>query len=248
MPTKIYLHNTKIRSASIKARRSFATDSFQRLFRWATPMCYHESKRHDDEFRNELERAGLMPIQCVLEERGITHFIDKLHDVKMQPCIINRTSTSNGSNVLICQSGRLEMRYVYKARDAMLGMCLLCSKQHKETASLDSFSTENSYHMNLSRMRGGIYGGPGPGSEPRPAPSPKPEWEYEHDWRVHKIVRTDREERNVSKAVKHNNCMASTPREHRQNHKHVQHCRKTRDQELSEKRQWAELFELMGRA
>ncbi|KAG7008886.1 L-amino-acid oxidase [Physcia stellaris] len=224
--------------ASIRTQRSLAIDSMHKLLRWVKPMCIYESKRHDDEFINELTRLGLMPIKSVLEERGITHYIDRLHDIRMQPCVMHRDTKSDGTNVLICQSGRPVMDYVYKAKDAMLGLCLLCLKQGKETASLDSFSAENSYHMNLSIMRGvGISGGPSSG------PSPKSEWSYEHNWRTHKIVRTDREERILSKAIKHNNCMAATPWEHRQHHKYVQLCSKTRDRELSEKRGWAEFFE-----
>ena len=200
-------------------------------------MCIYESKRHDGEFINELNRLGLMPIKSALEEQGITQFTDRLHDIRMQPCVMHRDTKPDGTNVLICQSGRAVMDYVYKAKDAMLGLCLLCLRQGKETASLDSFSTENSYHMNLSIMRGGISGGPSSG------PPSIYEWSYEHDWRIRKIVRTDREDRILSKAVKHNNCMAATPWEHQQHHKYVQLFSKTRDQELSEKRGWAEFFE-----
>lgn len=239
MPSRVILQTkTKTPIASVQAQRNNATDNMQKLLRWVKPMCFYASDRHDDEFENELTRLGLMPIRSALEAWGFTHFIDKLHYVGVQACVIDRSEIISGSKAFVCQSGRVELSDIYKARGVMLGMCLLCLKQGKDTASLDSFSDVGSYNMNLGRVRAvGIYYGPGPAIEPK--------WSYEHDWRVRKTIRTEEEERILSKAVKNNNCMASTRREHQRNHKHVEQWSKTRDEELSEQRLWAERLQSM---
>lgn len=236
MHIKYFLQpKTNIHSASIKAQRCFATDNMQKLLGWVTPLCLDESRRHDHEFKEELTRLGLIPIKSVLEERGITHFIDKLHDVSMHECVI---LVQPGPEVSICQAGHLKMSYIYKAKEAMLGMCLLCLKQGKKTPSLDSFSTEASNDIDL-RQDGAIALDRGSIS------SAELEWNFERYWSRRKTIRNDEVERNLTQVIKDKNCMASTRREHQRNLKHTEECGKTGNLELSENRGWAGLLQYM---
>ena len=231
-PQRITCTTTKIQSASIKAQRSFATDNIQKLLGWVKPFYLNEPNRHDDEFQNELTRVGLMPIQSIIEEKGIPHFIDKLHDVRMKTCFQEPQIVRFA---LLCQSRHFEMKSMCKAKEAMLGMCLLCLKKGKETASIDSFSTDTSYNIYLSRDRDVA-------SYREPGPSMNSTWSYLRYWKSCRTIQNDEVERKLFQAIKNNNCMASTPQEHQRNLEYLEQCS---DQELSEKRRWAEFFQYM---
>ena len=173
-----------------------------------------------------------MPVQSVLEEKGITHFIDKLHDVRMKTCV---QEPQIGRLDILCQFGHLEMDSICKAKEAMLGMCLLCLKKGKETAGTDSFSTDTSYNIHFSRDRDVV-------SYREPGPSMNSTWSYLRYWRSRRTTQNDEVEKKMFQAIKNNNCMASSPEEHQRNIEYVDQCS---DQELSEKRRWAEFFQYM---
>lgn len=100
-------------------------------------------------FDRELKRLDIHPTSQNVEEGGVRQFLDKLRN--FVPCALKE---SRSCTLYSRDSGRLDRFLVLEAIHLTLGLCMVCVKQGKLSASPDSFCAWHHFADVIKRHRG----------------------------------------------------------------------------------------------
>lgn len=182
--------------ASMKAQRCTALRNMKNSLEHAK-VAYIGETKHDSQaarkrreyFDSELARLGLMPVASTMDRMGISIFEYYLREFR-DPVRAHTEDTS----------------MIDDSRGAMLGLCLLCTKEGNFSASPDSLSAAER---------------PANGGETRAVGKKRKRKDTStemhrssHSWRKRRLWRLAEDEEVISDVVGSSNCMASTGREH----------------------------------